>query len=279
LSEGAVDLNPRSSNTILGALSALYDRRWLALYFTKRQLVQSYRGSFLGLAWLIVGPLLMAALYTLVFSEIIGLRFGSTDSASNFGLYIYCGLLPFLAFSETVTKSTNAVRSNAVLVQRVVFPLEILPFATAVTALLTQLFGFIALLGLVMLFGGGLHTSLLYLPLIVLPQIAFLLGLGLLATTAGAYLPDLRELLGAIVRVMLFATPILWPADQVPDHLRFLVVLNPLAFLVEGYRDIVLEGTLPSLSALAAFSAFSVALMTLGVVVFVKAKAQFADLV
>jgi ABC-2 type transport system permease protein len=251
----------------------------LIWYFVQRQLSSSYRGSFLGFAWLILGPLLMVALYTLVFSGIIGLRFRQTDSVSNFGLYVYCGLLPFLAFSDTLTQSVKSIRSNAALVQRVVFPLEILPITTATTAYITQFFGVGVLIILVALLEHGLHWTLLLLPIVAVPQLIFLLGLSYLASVAGAYLPDLREAVQALVRALLFALPIFWPADMVPDRFRFIVDYNPLAFQVVAYRNLVLEGRLPDVTLLLWFTLFATALMVAGLALFLRAKKRFADLI
>lgn len=274
----AAEISPDTRKS--GALGALIERRWLLLYFTQRQLTQSYRGSFLGFSWLVLGPLIMVALYTLIFSEIVGLRFQPTEGASNYGLYLYCGLLPFLAFSETASKSTMSIRGNRSLVKKVVFPLEILPLSTAATAFITQLFGFAALIFLVLLFEGGLQWTLLLLPLIAIPQLMFMVGVGCLMSVAGAYLPDLREAISALVRVMLFATPIIWPAELAYENgLGFIVDYNPLAILVEGYRGLVLDGNLPDMLAFSGFSLFALALLVIGGALFIKAKRHFADMI
>lgn len=264
---------------LTGALGALYDRRWLAWYFVQRELTRSYRRSFLGIAWLILGPLLMIALYTLVFSEIIGLRFRQIDSVSNYGLFLYCGLLPFLTFSDTLNDAASNIRRNASLVRRVVFPLEILPLASGLTAFIGQFFGFGALLVLVAILEHQLQWTLLLVPVIAVPQLLFVLGLSYLTSIAGAYLPDLKETLTALVRAIFFLTPILWPAEVVPERLRFLVTYNPLAFLVETYRNLVLDGVMPDTSGLMWFTLFSSLLMIAGFVLFVRVKKQFADFI
>lgn len=265
---------------MINALSALYERRWLALYFIQRHLSLSYKGSYLGFAWLFLSPLLLISLYTLVFSEIVGLRFTEDDSALNFGLYLYCGLLPFLAFSSVTNGSVNSVKANATLIQKVVFPLEILPLTNAVSALINQLLGFGVLIAIVGILQQGLNWTVLLLPLIAVPQVVFYLGVGLLATVAGAYLPDTREVMTAFVRAMLFATPIIWPAELARERgLGFIVDYNPLAFLAESYRDLVLEGVVPGTVSILLFTLFAGALCVGGFVLFVRTKRSFADLV
>jgi ABC-2 type transport system permease protein len=253
----------------------------LIWYFVQRQLTRSYRNYYLGIVWMVLGPLLMVALLTLVFSEMIGLRFRESDSVANFGLYLYCGLIPFLAYTDTVSKSVSIIRNNAALVRRVVFPLEVLPLSTAATSIINQMFGIGALTALVVLLEHRLHLTMLLLPLVMIPQFLFNLGLGYVAAVAGTYLPDVQETIKVLVRSTFFITPIIWPADRVgEDHpLRFVVDYNPLALLVEAYRNLVLDGTLPGGKPFVCFSLFAGVLCVVGFAVFIRVKKRFADLV
>jgi ABC-2 type transport system permease protein len=264
----------------LNALYGLYDRRWLAIYFVQRQLFQSTKGSFLGISWLILTPLLMIALYTLIFSEIVGLRFRQVDSVANFGLYLYCGLIPFMAFGETLNKSVISIRRNSGLVQKVIFPLEILPTSTVVTAFITQFFGLAGLTVLLAIVERELHWTMLLLPMIMVPQLIFLLGLGYLVAVLGTYLPDLRDTMQAVVRAMFFFTPIIWPEELARKRgLGFIVDYNPLAYIVRAYRNLVLEGVIPDGSQLLVFTLLSAILLVGSFLLFVRAKWNFADLV
>lgn len=231
--------------------------------------------------WIFLGPLLMIALYTLVFSEILNLRFRQVDGITNFGLYLYCGLIPFIAFSDTVNKAVNSIRSNSTLVQKVVFPLEILPLSTSITAVLNQIFQFSALTVLVLILGANLHWTILLIPLFMVPQLLFYLGLAYLGSVVGAYLPDTQETLRAIVRATFFITPIIWPASKVADreYLSLVVDLNPLAYLVGAYRTLVFEGQLPGTLSTLYFTIFAATLFAVGFLLFNRVKRHFADLV
>lgn len=264
---------------VLNALATLYERRWLIWYFVQRQLSRSHRGSYLGFVWVFLGPLLMVILYTLVFSEIIGLRFRENESVANFGLYLYCGLIPFIAYSDTVNQGVSSIRSNSTLVQKVVFPLEILPLSTAATAVINQIFGFGVLILLVALLEREAHWTALLIPLMMVPQLLFCLGLGYLGAVAGTYLPDVQETLRAVVRATFFITPVIWPAERIPDNLQFLVTYNPLAYLVGSYRALVLDGHLPSGTQTLYFTLFAVGLCVAGLTMFVRLKPRFADLI
>jgi ABC-type polysaccharide/polyol phosphate export permease len=266
---------------VSSSLTELYRRRWLALYFAQREFSRNYRGRYLGFLWALLSPLLMVVLLTLIFSEIIGIRFREItgDSTLNFGLFLYCGLIPFLAFQETLSKSTNSISSNAGLVKKVVFPLEILPLTRAVTVQIDKIFGLGMLILVVALLEHRLNWTILFLPLLIVLQLVFSIGLCYLFASIGTYLPDIRETLRAFVRAMFFITPIIWTPDRLPPNLRWVVDYNPLAFLVEAYRDLVLEGTLPGLSATLWFSVFAGTVLVGGFFIFVRVKQNFADLV
>jgi ABC-type polysaccharide/polyol phosphate export permease len=266
---------------VVSSLTELYRRRWLALYFAQRELSRNYRGRYLGFLWALLSPLLMVALLTLIFSEIIGIKFREItgDSTLNFGLFLYCGLIPFLAFQDTLSKSTTSIRSNSALVQKVVFPLEILPLTRAVTIQIDKVFGVGVLILVVALLEHRLNWTILFLPLLIVLQLVFGIGLSYLFAVVGTYLPDIREVLRAFVRAMFFVTPIIWTPDRLPSNLRFIAAYNPLAFLVESYRDLVLEGTLPGLSATLWFSSFAGALLIGSFFIFVRVKQNFADLI
>ncbi len=268
------------TEAVSSSLVALYRRRWLAVYFAQRELSRSYRSSYLGFLWALLSPLLQIVLLTLVFSEIIGIRFRELtgDSSLNYGLFLYCGLVPYLAFSDTLTKSMNSIRSNTGLVQKVVFPLEILPLTRAVTVLVDALFGLVMLILVVALLAQRVEWTLLLLPALIAVQVPFTLGLSYLFAVVGTYMPDVRNSLRVFVRAMFFVTPIVWPAERVPEQFRFLVDYNPLAFLVNAYRGLILEGTLPDPSATLWFAIFSGALCVGAFIVFVRVKQNFADL-
>ena len=266
---------------VSSSLAALYRRRWLAIYFAQRELFRSYRSHYLGFLWALLGPLLQVILLALVFSEIVGIRLPKEitgDSSLNFGLFVYCGLIPFLAFSETLTKSMNSIRSNTGLVQKVVFPLEILPLTRTVTVLMDALFGLVMLILVVALLAQRVEWTILLLPALIAVQVPFTLGLSYLFAVVGTYMPDVRNSLRVFVRAMFFVTPIVWPAERVPEQFRFLVDYNPLAFLVNAYRGLILEGTLPDPSATLWFAIFSGALCVGAFIVFVRVKQNFADL-
>ena len=266
---------------VSSSLVALYRRRWLAVYLTQRELFRSYKRSYLGFLWAFLGPLLMIVLLTLIFSETFGLRFRELtgDPGLNFGLYLYCGLIPFLAFQDTLTKSINSIRSNAGLVQKVILPLEVFPLSRSVTVLTDRAFALGALILVVAFLQHRVHWTLVLLPLLMALQLVFTLGVSYLFAFIGTYMPDVREGVRVCVRALFFITPIIWTPERLPENFRFLVDYNPLAFLVIAYRDLVLEGAIPDLSWALKFFAFAIALCVVGFAVFARTKQNFAELI
>ena len=261
------------------ALGTFYRRRWLLGYFVHRQVTRAYRRSYLGLVWAVLGPLIWVFFLALIFSNVLDFktRVVGGDPTLNFGLYLYCGLLPFLTFSEALNKGLNSIRSNSGLVQKVVFPLEILPFTNAIASMVDKVFGFGALLIMLLFFGRSLHWTLLYMPVIVVLQLLFILGLTYIMAVLGTFLPDVAEVMRPVIRGMFFVTPILWPPDRLPESLRWITDYNPLAYLVEAYRDLILYGTLPGALSTIYFALFSVALFIVGFALFVRLRPRFAD--
>jgi ABC-type polysaccharide/polyol phosphate export permease len=262
-------------------LATFWRRRWLVKYFIQRQVTRSYKQSYLGLSWILLSPLVWVFFLALIFSDEFGIKgrmvpvTGEADL--NFGLYLYCGLLPFLAFSEAMNKGMNAVRSSAGLVQKVIFPMEILPFTNTIASMIDKFFGVGALLIVVVLFGRELHWTALVLPLIVVLQVLFILGLSYIMAVLGTYLPDLGEVMRPVIRGTFFLTPILWPPERLPESIRWVVDYNPLAYLVNAYREAVLFGNLPGTLSTVYFTLFSVALFVAGFALFNRLKGGFAD--
>jgi ABC-2 type transport system permease protein len=264
---------------VFDSLATFYHKRWLLSYFIRRQITRSYKRSYLGLAWAILGPLIWVFFLTLIFSKMLGFKFRDVegDPTLNFGLFLYCGLLPFMVYADALSKGLSVIRSNAGLVQKVVFPLEMLPFTNAITSLVDKLFGVGALVIVVFVVQHRLHWQIVLLPGIMVLQFLFVLGLTYIMAVIGTYLPDIGEILRPIVRGTFFVTPILYPPERLPENVRFIVDYNPLAYLVGAYRSMILEGALPGGLATLYFFLFSLPLCIVGFALFVRFKPGFAD--
>ncbi len=251
----------------------------LILSLTKRELAARYKGSALGIVWAILTPIVMIAIFTFIFAGIFKARFNATDSQWDYALYLFCGLLPWNAFQESLNLSANAVVNRANLVKRVVFPLETLPVSHALAAMANQMFGTIALLLGLVLIRRELHLTMLYLPVLLIPQLLVTLGGAWLLASLGVFIRDIVQGISLVLMAWMFLTPIIYPESIVPDAYRSLIDWNPFTPLIRGYRRIFLEGAAPDWFGLAYFAAFALVVFFFGYWWFARTRKNFADVV
>ena len=244
---------------------------------TWRGFTARYRGSFGGLFWSVFQPLVMMVIYTVVFSLFLKVKFATDESPFSFSVYLLCGLLPWQAFSEGLSASTTVVRSNVNLVKRVVFPLEILPLNLALTAAIQQVIGFILLIPLVWLVTGQLHWSLLFVPVILMLQLLFAIGMNWIVASLAVYLPDLGQLVSLLLTMWMFLTPVFYPEKVVPPQMLIIFRLNPMARLVALYRNAFMTGLMPSLRGFIGAVALCLLFFLAGYFWFMRTKKGFAD--
>ena len=255
-------------------------QRWdLIASLTRRELASRYKGSAGGMLWAVMTPLVMIGIFTFVFAKIFGARFGARGSAWEFALYLFCGLLPWTAFSESVQLSTQTVVSHANLVKRVLFPLELLPVSHVLASFMNQMFGTVALLIAALAIQRELHPSILWLPVVAAPQILATLGAAWLVASLGVYLRDMVQAVSLILMAWLYVTPIIYPEAIVPEQYRMLLNLNPFTPLIRSYRQIMLEGSAPDWRGLAYFTAFAVVAFLFGYWWFARTRRGFADVI
>jgi lipopolysaccharide transport system permease protein len=242
-----------------------------------RDFTARYRGSFGGLFWSVFQPLVMMAVYTVVFSLFLKVKFATDASPLSFSVYLLCGLLPWQAFSEGLSASTGVIRANVNLVKRVVFPLEILPVNLALAAAVQQLIGFALLVPLAWWMTGRLYWTLLFVPVILALQLLFAIGMNWMAASLAVYLPDLGQLISLVLTMWMFLTPIFYPEDVVPPQALIIFRLNPMARLVTLYRNAFMSGQLPSLDGFLGAVALCLLVFLLGYFWFMRTKKGFAD--
>ncbi len=259
----------------------LWRQRDLIAQFTKRQVLQRYKGSYLGLLWSFVTPLAMLLIYTFVFSVIFQSRWEGavSDNHAEFALMLFAGLIAFNIFSESILMAPGLIVGNANYVKKVVFPLEILPVTNLGSSLIHSLFSLTILISGMIFFLGRLPWTIIFLPLIYLPLILLCLGVSWFLASLGVFVRDIGHLLGLVVQMLFFLTPIFYPMTAVPEKFRFLIYLNPLAFIVNHFRRVILIGQIPDWREflLVTLAAFIVCM--LGYIWFMKSKHAFADVV
>ncbi len=270
-------LTTRNEVVEVPPVTALLGYRTMIKLMVKRDFQSRYRGSLLGALWPLIHPIGHLLLYTFVFCVVLKVRFGQDGSTGNFALYLMSGLLAWGAISESLARSTTCVLEVPNYVKRVVFPLEIIPLVVAISALATQLGGMLILSLCAGVYQQALHASLLYIPMIMFSQVLFMVGLSWILASLGVYVRDIRHLMSLALSAWMYMTPIVYPASALPENLRFLVWINPVAGMVGDYRRVMLEGKAPDFGIFAVYTAVSIALFFAGYYFFMKTKRSFAD--
>jgi lipopolysaccharide transport system permease protein len=251
----------------------------LVFSLTKRELAARYKGSVLGIVWALLTPVVMIAIFTFIFAGIFKARFGASSSQWDYALYLFCGLLPWNAFQESLQLSSTTIVSHANLVKRVVFPLETLPVAQTLAAVANQLFGTVALLVAAMLINRELHATIVWLPLLLIPQLMATLGGAWLLASLGVFVRDIVQGITLVLMAWMYLTPIIYPETLVPERYRRLVGLNPFTPLIRNYRRLLLDGQPPDWRGLGYFAAFALTSFLIGYWWFARTRKNFADVI
>ena len=233
-----------------------------------RDLRGRFIGSYTGWLWLFINPILLLAVYALVFGVIFQARVPEGLDIP-FVIWLALGLWPWLAFSEAIVRASESMPQHANLISKVALPREFLALSGATSAFLLQLFGYLVVLILVRLLGIPVHLSgVLHALLILVVLFLFACGLGLIASALRVFFRDLEQLLPTLLMFSFFLTPIIYSPQMLPENLRNWVMLNPLANLLTDLRSALLEGT-------AWPSGFTVMMLLLAVFVFLMARIFF----
>jgi ABC-type polysaccharide/polyol phosphate export permease len=255
-------------------LADFWNRRDLLWHMTIRHLRGQYKQSVLGYAWAFVNPLSQMVIMSFVFSTI--LRVG-TNGDAPYPLFLFVGLVPWLFFSAALAAGTDSVTGASSLVTKVYFPREVLPTAAVLTKLVDLFFGFV-ILTLLMVYYGRLPESTSYLfPLLFLIHLVFVLGLTYPLAALNLYFHDVRFLVGVVLTLWFYMTPVLYPTSAVPDKYRWVFDINPNAVLIDAYRRVILYGQEPDLKKVLVGAAVAAITFLVGYWLFKKMEAGFAD--
>jgi lipopolysaccharide transport system permease protein len=259
------------------ALNLIREHRGLIHSMVRRDLTSRYKGSLMGLMWTVITPAVMIAIYTVIFSGIFGAKFGVEGGHLRFATYLLCGMLPWIAISDGIQRSTTVLTDNVNLVRRVVFPLEALPANLVLSALVQQLLGTIVLLLAALLIQRTLHPTVLLMPVLLVPQLLMTLGISWLMASLGVFLRDMAHVNQLVMQTLMYLTPILYPETLIPSDYRWLVDLNPFAPLIRSYRQILLAGEMPDWRGLGMTLIFAMICFCFGYWWFGRTKKAFAD--
>jgi len=252
--------------------------RYLLLQFIRRDIRSRYQGSVLGMGWTLLYPLLILGAYTFVFRGIFKARWpGGGDSTAEFALQVFAGLVVFNLFGEVLGRAPRLVLEQPNLVKRVVFPLEVLSWVALGTGMFHALLALVVLLAALLWTGAGLPLTVLWTPVVLGACVPVLLGLGWLLSALGVFIRDIGHAVGPAVSMLLFLSPVLYPASALPGGLADLLWLNPLTVPIENLRLVLLQGVAPHWQALGWYTAAGLAFCLASWRFFERVRPAFAD--
>jgi len=263
----------------LALLRSLWRNRGLITQMTRREVLGRYKGSVMGLAWSFFNPILMLTVYTFVFSVVFKSRWGvaGNESKTQFAVVLFVGMIVHGLFAEVINRAPGLIPSNVNFVKKVVFPLDILPVVTIGAALFHSLVSLGVLMAAFVLFNGYLNWTALFIPFVLLPLLILTLGVAWMLASLGVFLRDLGQTTGIITMIMLFFSPIFYPVTALPVRLRPWIMANPLTFIIEQAREVLIWGHLPNWMGLGIYTLAAIAVAWLGYAWFQKTRKGFAD--
>ncbi|MEI8210383.1 MAG: ABC transporter permease [Methylococcales bacterium] len=274
-------INPHAAQPIspLALCKSLWLNRQLIMQMIKREVVGRYRGSVMGLTWSFFNPVFMLSVYTFVFSVIFKSRWGmdGDESKTQFAVVLFVGMIVHGLFSEVLNRAPMLILSNVNYVKKVVFPLEILPVVGMGASLFHSVISLGVLLAAFALFNSYVHLTALYIPLVLFPLIILSLGLSWILASLGVFLRDVGQTIGIITTVMMFLSPVFFPVSAMPIEFRPWLMANPLTFIIEQAREVLIWGHTPDWIGLGIYTLAALLIAWMGYVWFQKTRKGFAD--
>jgi len=256
----------------------LWRNRSLIRVMVRRDVLGRYRGSFGGSLWTVLNPLLLMLTYYFVFGVVLRSRFPGDPSRAGFVLYFLSGMLPWLAFSEAVGRSPTVLVEHRNFVKKLVFAVETLPANLVVSGLVSEFFAVVLFCAFLLVLRHGVPPTVLWLPVLLIPQVLFTAGVSWFLAALGAFVRDLGQFIGFLMTIWFFITPICYPEDSLPPPVRVVLSKNPIFVLVKGYRAIFLESHAPQFGPLWKLWLVAFVVFVAGHAWFYKLRKSFADM-
>jgi len=258
----------------------LFRHRYLLTELVKRDFRAKYIGSKVGLLWSLIAPVVRLLIFIFIFSVVLKVRFDAKEGITNFALYLVCGILPWFSFQQSIVRSETILLENSNLVKYIVFPAKIFPLYVVISSLVDQIIGLAFFVLAVILITQTLNIlTLPFILVVLLFQLIFTLGLSWFFSTLNILFRDTFHMVDLALMVWMYLTPIFYPASLIPSGVKFIIKLNPMAYLIKFYRDILLRGKLPDTDELLVFLLIAIVVFLTGYYVFEKNQSKFADLI
>ncbi|HET8549842.1 MAG TPA: ABC transporter permease [Bryobacteraceae bacterium] len=255
----------------------LFQHRTLLYQLIRRDFEQRFVGSAAGWLWGLIHPLVMLVSWVFVFQICLGIRMPPHEVTDNYPVYLFCGFLPWLLFQDTVMRSANSLLEHANLITKTVFPSEFLPVSIFCSSLVSHLLALLLLMAVLAFWLEGISAMAWLLPAWVLLLGMFAVGLGWIVASLQVYLRDTAQMLSVVMTFWFWMTPIFISEQQIPENVRFLARINPLAYVVRAYRERLLSYEPPKMDEFGILAACAVTAFVAGGLFFRHLKRGFAD--
>lgn len=258
--------------SIKNDLHELWEYRQMIYGLVKRELRGKYKGSVLGFLWTFINPLLQLLVYTIVFSVIM------KSNIDQYYIFLFVALIPWIFFSTAVQGGSTSVTNSADMIKKIYFPREVLPISCVISAFVNMLLSFLVVLAVLLFTGFGIELRLLiYMPVIMLVELIFSMGIAFLVSALNVYFRDLSYILAIVVMAWQYLTPVMYPSSWVPDKLLGVWRLNPLTPIIDAYRDVLYYKVAPNLTSLVQATAIGVIFIVVGYILFRRMQRKFAE--
>lgn len=249
----------------------LYKYRELLKTNVKKEIRGKYKNSFLGVLWSFLNPLLQIIVYAIVFQVIL------KNPKENYAIFLCCGLIPWTFFSSTITRSAFTMIENGNIIKKVYFPREILPISIVTSEAINFMISTIIILGFVLFGGLGISKFIIFYPLVLLAQYVLLIAISLIVSSISVYVRDLQHLIGVAMQLLFYATPIVYASDTIPESFKWVLNLNPMTYIINGYRDIFYNQTMIDIIPILLLILISAGICVIGYIIFNKLQKGFAE--
>lgn len=249
----------------------LYNYRELLKTSIQKEIRGKYKKSFLGIFWSFLNPLLQLAVYAFIFPMIL------KNEQDNYIMFLFVALIPWTFFTTAVNQGTDVVVQNGNIVKKVYFPRTILPISVVTSAAINFMISTIIVIIFAIFTGLGISKYILFYPIILLIQYLVTLGIVLMLSSITVYLRDLQHIIGVVIQVLFYATPIVYAPSSIPQQFSFILTLNPMSHVINAYRDIFYYQQMPNLQSLLIVLLVGVVLCVLGYMIFTKLEKRFAE--
>ncbi len=257
------------------SLQGLSHYRYLLWQWTAREVRVRYKQSLLGAGWAILQPLALTAIFTLVFSRLVRVDTGTTP----YPVFAYVALVPWTFFTTALTMGIPSLVNNMNLVTKIYFPREILPLGTILAALLDLAVSGVVLAAMLGVYRMPFTAAVLWVIPLLAVQLVFTVGVTLAGSATIVFFRDVRFVVPLLLQVWMYATPVIYPIDLVPEGMRALYWLNPMAGIIDGYRRVLILGQAPDPAGMGTAVAVSIVLLLCGYLLFKRLEPHFADVI